>query len=239
MYAAERTRIDVAQVTRGPDPSAPPCTRDTPRCADARSYLAALRPCCRGHLVAMMGHLIAVFAELRVRWWADYGTLLGAVRNPMTTAADYPWLTGLPAGPLAPGIIPHDKDGDLGVLFEDWPKLQRAVSRLRRFGYQPILRPIGWKLKLRFSPLNHTNIDVFCWLRDEQRPEMRRRNRYVAHLDECKGREFPESALFPVTTVPWEGLTLPAPADPEAFCAFRYGPGWRVPIAANHDGVRR
>src|SRR5690606_15010192 len=112
-------------------------------------YLAELRPCCRQHLRDLMESLHAVFTELRVRWWLDYGTLLGAVRNPLTTWADYHWLPqdGRAAGPLHPGIVPHDKDADLGVLGEDWPKLQRAAARLRKLGHHVALRPAGQSMK--------------------------------------------------------------------------------------------
>jgi phosphorylcholine metabolism protein LicD len=60
-----------------------------------------------------------------------------------------------------------------------------------------------------------------------------------AQVDRFKGKEFHEDLLFPLTTVKWEGRTLPAPRDPEAFLAMRYGPNWMTPVMANNDGIPR
>lgn len=214
------------------------CTSATPRCADARDYRASLRSCCRGHVRQIVADTVDLLREYGVTFWADYGTLLGAVRNPLTTWADYPWLdsAGRPEGPLAPGIIPHDKDADFGVMYSDWQGLMRAVSALQRKGYTVKVSPHGAKIKVCLSAINQTNADFFCWF--ERNPGMLYRRRYI-NVDDFKGRDFPKAMMFPQSTVEWEGLTLPAPVDPKAFCAFRYGPNWMTPIAANNDGVRR
>jgi hypothetical protein len=238
LRAAKRLRTDL-QVLTGKAPVSHACTADTRRCVDARSYLAALRPCCRGHLRQLVADVQQVFGDLGIRWWADYGTLLGAVRNPLTTWADYPWLPQR-EGPIAPGIIPHDKDADFGALHAEWDKIKRACILLRRKRYHVIQWP-GVKVKVRTSRINHTNLDLFLW---QQRSDgvMSRAWDGVSHyipVDAFKGRDFPATWLDPMTTVEWEGLTLPAPTDPAAFCAFRYGSNWMTPVAANHDGVKR
>jgi hypothetical protein len=214
------------------------CTAKTQRCGDAKSYHAELRPCCRGHIRQIVADTAELMAEHGVTWWADYGTLLGAVRNPLTTWADYPWLPqeGRPEGPLAPGIIPHDKDADTGFLATDWSKLMRVRAALERKGYYAKVGPFRLKLKIRLSMANSTNLDLFGWR--EKVGGVLFRPSYV-NVDHYKGREFKKADGFPLTTVEWEGLQLPAPKNPEAFCAFRYGPNWRTPIAANNDGVRR
>lgn len=217
------------------------CTAETARCAHARNYRRELPDCCRQHLVDISRKVAAAFDTHGVTYWMDYGTLLGAVRNPLTTWADYPWLPqeGRPPGPLAPGVIPHDKDADWGALLSEWGE---AVAALRQ--YCPDLdvteRHSRGMLKIRVSSSNHTNLDIFFWL---QRPGptgvlMARKN-YVMALDRFKGRHFDRADLFPLTRIEWEGLSLPAPRDPAAFCEFRYGPNWRTPIAANNDGVGR
>lgn len=214
-----------------------PCERHTPRCIDARDYNVELRECCRGHVVQMMSDLVPLLNESGATWWADYGTLLGAVRNPLTTWADYPWLPQegrTTPGPHA-GIIPHDKDADLGVLESDWSKLKPVWKALQQKGYNIVLKRARTAVKMFLSRRNETNIDLFFWLEREGRMFRRR----YASVDRCKGREFPKEWLKGMTSVPWEGLTLPAPADPERFLAHRYGPNWMVPVAANHDGIER
>lgn len=205
------------------------CTANTPRCPDAREYTVDLRPCCRSHIVLLMREMSERLDAAGVRWWIDYGTLLGAVRNP---------LLGLPAG-----IIPHDKDGDCSFLGDDVEKFRDVVNAMNDAGYwvtysKPKRAQFtgGNRWKVKLSTLNHTNIDFFPWyLRDDGRYH---RTNYI-DVDRCKGREFPPEKLFPLQRIEWEGMMLPAPADLEWFCAHRYGPNWMTPIRKNNDGVLR
>jgi phosphorylcholine metabolism protein LicD len=215
-----------------------PCTAETRGCADARDYNSELRECCRGHVVGLMNALVPMLNESRVTWWADYGTLLGAVRNPLTTWADYPWLSQegrTTRGPHA-GIIPHDKDADLGILAQDWTRMQQIKVRLEAMGFTVLANPFRLAMKLMLSAKNHANVDMFFWL---ERPDGTMFRRHYISIDQFKGRDFPRTMLRPMTTVQWEGMTIPAPRDPHAFLEMRYGPGWRTPIAANNDGVER
>lgn len=212
-------------------PAPKPCTEHTQRCADARDHRLELRPCCREHLITIMSRVAAALNDAGVVWWADYGTLMGAVRNPLTTWADYHWLPqeDRPAGPLAPGILPHDKDGDLGCAWRSIDAVRRQMAGIPAHAFRD-------SLKFELSARNRTNVDLFFWL--ERADGTFYREKYAA-VDDYKGREFHRDLLFPLTTVEWEGLTLPAPRDPAAFLEMRYGPDWRTPIPANNDGVRR
>jgi hypothetical protein len=216
------------------------CSRDTPRCADARSYYSELRPCCRDIIVGMSRDVAAAFDAAGVTYWMDYGTLLGAFRNPLTTWADYPWLPqeGRPAGPLAPGIIPHDKDADWGVLDKQWVEAERALRSKERRHLTLLVRKYRGSIKVRPSPVNKTNLDLFFWVEHHSRAGRMFRRGYTP-VDAYKGKHFDRADLFPLQPMEWEGLQLPAPKDPEAWLAFRYGPNWHTPIPANHDGVAR
>lgn len=198
------------------------CTKDTRRCPDARDYNADLRECCKGHIRQIVADVAEVFQRLNIVWWLDYGSLLGAVRNPMLG--------------LKPGIIPHDKDGDFGMLHVPFYTLGRARSLLQRKGYNVVLRPGGRSMKVRLSQTNHTNADFFNWHEDKQGRMYR--VRYIG-ADKYKGRAFEKAQAFPLTTMEWEGMQLPAPRNAAAFCLFRYGPDWMTPVHANNDGVRR
>ena len=106
------------------------------------------------------------------------------------------------------------------------------------------LRELGW----RVVRMSGADLKLFLSLDDGR----------VVHIDifaafhvegvfyQLGGRsgQLPVAALTPATTVELEGVTLPAPADPEAVLAFLYGEGWRVPDPAfqNEDppeGLRR
>jgi PAS domain-containing protein len=249
---------------------APPrtCTPEGVRCASGKNYRVDTPECCLQHQRDIMDHIAGLFARHGIEWWADYGTLLGAHRNPMTTWADYPWLQQegrSTAGPAA-GIIPHDKDGDICVFNAQWedilglspevpwidqrsptgkPNQHRMIDGFEWIHKQP-RRPdvsyrreqfgAGHSIKVRRSPSNHVNVDIFPWYRREGGTYYRKR--YVG-VDRYKGREFAESHLLPLGTIEWEGRVIPAPADPEWFCEHRYGPNWRTPLRANNDRVRR
>jgi len=199
------------------------CTADTLRCLQARDMAADTPECCKEHVRAIMRDLAAMLDAARITWWADYGTLLGYVREG--------------------GMIPHDKDADLGILAEDRDKLIALFPRLMRLGYWPRYSwprcerfRSGDRVKVCLSRLNHTNVDVFIWHR---RPGgMLDRTNYIK-ADQFKGREMPEAKVLPTQRGMWDGIEISAPADPEWMADHRYGPNWRTPIAANNDGVKR
>lgn len=236
------------------------CTKETARCDTARSYLHDLPDCCRSHMIHMMADMQRILDAAGIIWWMDYGTLLGAVRNPSL---------GLP-----PGIIPYDKDGDCGILARDVAKFRALGHGWPTHGYRPkalldtggksgvveivqkLPKPVspqgpresdaqhferslfkaGCSFKVRWSPTNHTNIDYFWW--EEREDGTFYRERYVS-VDRYKGREFSRCKLFPLIRLEWEGLLLPAPNDPEWFCELRYGKKWRTPLRKNNDGYPR
>ena len=214
------------------------CTPHTPRCRDARLYDAELRPCCRQHLIDISRDVSEAFGRAGLTYWMDYGTLLGAFRNPLTTWADYPWLPqdGRAPGPLAPGIVPHDKDADWGVEQHQWAAVLAALKGECR-QYHILIRTMADSVKIALSSANRTNLDLFAWYEKPRGSGRMHRKRYIMSVDRFKGKQFDRADLFPLQPLEWEGLQLPAPKDPEAWLEFRYGPNWHTPIAANHDGV--
>lgn len=250
MGTAERRTETAANPARGP------CTASTARCSTATSYHFDTPECCKSHVRRLVHDVGAALTAAGVRWWLDYGSLLGAIRNPMR---------GFP-----PGIIPHDKDADLGFLGEDWPKVLAIVPEWKQgplemgrkvnrtgyaLGYQwlhklprvPLKTPgsfnfhAGDSIKVRLSAVNHTNVDIFPWYDRPylKRPDGSRHRYHYVSVDQYKGRAFHESKLLPLTTHEWEGVELPVPADPKFFCEHRYGPGWQTPIKRNNAGIRR
>jgi len=220
------------------------CDRTTKRCSTAKMYAHETNPCCRALIVDVVDHFAAIAKDHDLRWWADYGTLLGAVRNG--------------------GIIPHDKDADIGLLGDDWEKMlavypeipwiEKHVDFRLTFvreidGFQWVLKKPrtakdrkrydfsgGHSIKIRASSVNHTNLDIFPWYLESDGRYHRRR--YIS-IDRFKGRAFAPEKLFPLTELAWEGRMIPAPRDPAWFCSHRYGGGWQTPIRRNNDGILR
>lgn len=212
-----------------------PCTAETVRCDRGGAPNEISNPCCLGWIRALVDRVGRLLDEAGVTWWLDYGTLLGAVRHG--------------------GVIPWDKDADLGFFAEDWPKVEALREVLEAEGYnfdRTAVRPgsfqSGDRVKVRLSALNHTNVDLFPWYRRED--GTRYRKNYV-DVDRFKGREFPEDRLLPLESVAFEAGEYPAPrgsgsidfdnpdAEAEWFVRHRYGEHWRVGIRQNNDGVTR
>lgn len=206
------------------------CSKTTARCVPPKSYYKKDLPeCCRQQIVSIFSTIRSVFLAHDIQWWLDYGSLLGAVRNP---------LHGLP-----PGIIAHDKDGDIGVFGTDFEKVRALKSEFEDAGLyflykEPRLNHIlagGHHIKISWSVTNGNCVDIFPWY---EKAGNCYRTRYIG-CDRNKGREFPKNKLLPLQERLFEGVLTPVPNDPEWFVQHRYGKDWMTPIRRNNDGVKR
>jgi SAM-dependent methyltransferase len=138
--------------------------------------------------------------------WLAFGTLLGAAR--------------------AGRAIGHDSDSDLLYLSEkETPAeinreiygIQRAFARR---GLATTLKSGSFVTVLFPGPDGAPlGIDVYaCFYVDG-----------VLHETATLREPIPREAILPLSTMEFEGLALPAPADPPTLLAASYGPGWRVP----------
>ncbi len=138
--------------------------------------------------------------------WLAFGTLLGAAR--------------------AGRAIGHDSDSDLLYLSEkETPAeinreiydIQRAFSRR---GLGTTLKSGSFVTVLFPGPDGAPiGIDVYaCFYIDG-----------VLHETATLRAPIPRDAILPLSTIEFEGLELPAPADPAKLLAASYGPGWQVP----------
>lgn len=219
-----------------------PCTKSTARCDIAVDLTQNLPACCRSHTTSMMAGMQRVLDAAGVTWWIDYGSLLGAVRNPLMGEK--------------PGIVAHDKDADCGIMAVDREKVlsifglvpsPAALDVMCDYDFggaagvcqvvykQPRPRhefSAGDSVKVRWSRFNQSNVDFFFW--HDRGDGTLYRIRYIMK-DRHKGREFPADKLLPLTTLEWEGLMLPAPREAEWFCEYRYGPNWMTPRDEHYD----
>lgn len=141
--------------------------------------------------------------------FAAYGTLLGAVR--------------------AGRVIGHDFDADVAYFSRyDHP----ADMARESFSVQRSLHERGW----------HTTRDRHCmvqaWTTDDE-GVVRHIDVFVSYvhrgtftLDRWVHGPLAIDQLLPLSEVTLEGVSLPAPADPEALLALTYGPTWTVPDPA-------
>jgi hypothetical protein len=202
------------------------CTAATERCPEARHPLLDTPECCKAHIRRIMADLARLMDRDGIRWWVDYGTLLGYVRNG--------------------GLIRYDKDGDLGVFGEDREKLLALQPELLAMGYHATFAPprptqrfrTGDRMKVRISNRNHTNVDIFIWYPDKPKKGYLDRKNYIG-ADMYKGREFPMDWAFPLARGEWDGIDVSIPAEPEKLAAHRYGPTWQEEKREKHPPEAR
>ena len=151
-----------------------PCTAQTVRCSNARDLGSKTNPCCLSHIYHIFAEMDRILADAGILWWLDYGSALGALRDGK--------------------VIPHDKDGDAGLLGDQWPAFLALEDRVLAAGLHWWHKPNahrgrfsgGHMVKIRLSPRNHTNVDFFPWY-PNGKGELDRQS-YIG-IDRFKGRE--------------------------------------------------
>lgn len=176
------------------------------------SYLRRGEPtpaCCRQNVINVMAAATRLFDDAGIRYWLDYGALLGAVREG--------------------GMITHDNDADVGILLEDWGKLKALRPAAQEAGF--VLRFIKHLdyARAQVSHMNRLHVCIFVW--HEPKPGWLERPSYM-RIDEQhgKGKGFPRAWIEERSRVSWEGISMWAPANPQQMIEHRYGPTWRQPI---------
>jgi SAM-dependent methyltransferase len=140
-----------------------------------------------------------------------YGCLLGAVRDGK--------------------MIGHDSDADLAWLsrythpFDIIRESRAAEQAMRDLGWTVVrMSAANFKVWVPLPNGKRAGIDVFGSFHIGQ---------HFHVTGSLRGR-LSRDAIVPFTTVTLEGIEFPAPRDLEAFLAFTYGPGWKVPDPAFH-----
>lgn len=139
--------------------------------------------------------------------WADYGTLLGAVRE-----AD---------------LIPWDEDVDLGALAVDTEPILslRPEFEAAGFSFEGKERAV---IQIAYSTVNRACLDIFLWEEDG--------DAVVADYDPSydwpgiDAHRFPKRYLAQLESVRLGDLVLPAPGPVDRFLTeHRYGPDYMTP----------
>ncbi|MDO8144126.1 LicD family protein [Isoptericola sp. 178] len=136
------------------------------------------------------------------------GSLLGAMRNG--------------------GMLPHDDDIDFAFLSEartDWDAGRISYDLQRRLadaGYTAIVLSLAQLQVTFFTENGETDhyVDIFTGYHTEDG---------LYNQPFALRGDLPRETLVPVSTMRIDGVDLPAPAKPEAWLEFAYGPSWRIP----------
>lgn len=144
--------------------------------------------------------------ECGLELWIAFGTLLGAARSG--------------------SAIGHDSDVDLLYLSEQRTpaginlEAYRIKRALDRAGMRTVVKSGSFVTVLFPGPDGiPLGVDIYaCFYVGD-----------LLHETATVRAPIPRHAVLPLGTLEFEGLPMPAPAEPEVLLAASYGPGWRVP----------
>ena len=190
------------------------CSRHTQRCPTTYIGLDRRVPtCCREKIAATIHYVSRLLTLHGIMHWADYSTLLGAVRH-------------------GGSMVPWDYDADLTVLIDHWSNFMALEEQIKADGHLLIAGETPNFARVFFSPLNGNYVDIYS-ARDGGDGQM-----YLASAEDVD--PFPRHFLDPLDTVQFEGGTLPAPNNVRAFLDTRYGTDWPTKAKVKaFDGYRR
>lgn len=165
----------------------------------------------KSDVIRLLEFIVDILEKESIRYWLDYGTLLGAVRNK--------------------GFINNDSDADISIMEEDSERLLALLKeRGEPFGFISGLGFQGSGLQLYLGVENRTHIDVFFW---HPKGNLLARHWFIPGVDDNKGKNFPSEWVQDLSTVTFEGREYAAPNNPEEMCEFRYGPTWKTPLSVS------
>jgi len=143
VFLLKRETMSKAIMIIRKDLSTEPCTVKTVACTLDPNH--TMPECCYSHLKEMILYLCKTFEEKNMRYWIDYGTLLGAARDG--------------------NIIPWDDDGDMGILESDLPKLIKLSKEVVHLGYEMNVTTVYNQglARLFYSRMNRRYVDIYVW----------------------------------------------------------------------------
>ncbi len=175
-------------------------------------------------LYQAMKDIHEVFTRCNVPYFADSGTLLGAVRNK--------------------GIIPWDDDHDLGVLSQDIPKILVLRPLLDELGY--VINDVFFGYKIKRKNELEATVDIFkmqerdgkisyahgSWgtreVIDPVTGESKKRNIFINRNE-----------LYPLKLIDFGPLKVFAPNNPTLYLNAYYRNWQNVAFTYGHSGQRK
>lgn len=154
-------------------------------------------------IIGMLPYVAKLLEEHNIKYWLDWGTLLGAVRNGR--------------------MIPWDYDIDLGMFHDDAQRLIALSPDIAKDGFDLTAFWCNTYVHIiRFFTKEHGlnfHIDIYPWI------VVGETVRAVDNLNRIRTM----IELTDLDSVEFEGAKYPCPQNPEKSLLHRYGTDWRIP----------
>ena len=194
------------------------CTPQTRKCSPSKWPVFGDNPkkkikgfkvmpqCCVQHLRQILHYLHDLFEEKEIKYWMDFGTLLGAVRGGRN--------------------IEHDTDGDLCLMLEDRKRILQLDRRMANDGfcmacYKPKRRN-DTHIKICRSKTNRMVVDLFFW-------NDKKLTGILSSPGLNEPKSFPDYFTKRLVLIDMFGKPMWAPQDTERFLRYRFGKDWKKP----------
>lgn len=156
-----------------------------------------------------------ILDDMGIEFFLIYGTLLGAVRDG--------------------GFVETDTDIDLGVKHED------LISKIKDL--QIRLRKEGWLVagfSYPYNQLRALNCYKYETVIDIRNFEQWNGNRFLQRVDHNRpdiANVWPKELFDSFETIPFNGMDMKIPNNPEKWLSINYGDSWRTPDPDFHRSV--
>ena len=166
--------------------------------------------------IELLKEFMRLCEKYNLRYWLDYGSLLGAVRHGFT--------------------IPWDDDLDVSMPAEEFDKFQELTKNEMADHITYIKVWNDWQSRLIFKNDTGAFLDIYCYNEFEDRLQGRPKFRPPSY-----NRSIPKNVIFPTKKVIFENLEVEAPNDSDTYLRIKYGKYWELPksehIEAGHNIV--
>jgi hypothetical protein len=171
-----------------------------------------------------MVYLTNLLSSYKIKFWISYGTLLGAIRQK--------------------NIIDYDYDFDLGILYEDYPKVLDLSEIVLKDGYI-LEKGMGtvyssknkkqseykWRVSIKLKYDNNPIADLYIY---SSCPDgYLRRYDPIERIYYYPNSTFPYKFVEELEEAKIRDVILPCPRHAEILLEHIYGPMWKIPIRAH------
>lgn len=170
-------------------------------------------------LYQLMYDVDQIFKSHAIPYWANSGTLLGAIRHN--------------------GIIPWDDDIDIGMLKKDQERFLELKSVFKKCGYSVVKAWFGFKIFITDRPLtegynySYPNLDIFIYHMNKEK------NHYEMYYKKARdtwpNEWWSEEELYPLHDLPFGEIDIVCPRKYKDYFNRMYGTDWNKIAYREYD----